>query len=265
MISREYNVRIYLVMLMFANTHDFGLKIITVTRLTWDGGLYKVAPRSSNALVFRIKGTASFRFNNSTEIITREGEVFFCPAHIGYDVEYDDGEIIVFHFFADGLPSVPSVKSFTYTSRIKDMFLNAVEVWEEHGKGFYYKALSIFFDILSVCSSETVAHYDFRKDYLYASDFLRDNALMSDLSVSEVCRKYMISETGFRRYFGELFGTSPIKYINEIRIREAEKLLIGTKMRVEDIAYRCGFNDVKYFSRVFSKYRGCPPSEFRKC
>lgn len=249
---------------MFANTYDFGIKIVTVTKLTWNSGCYKVAPRNNCALVYRIKGNAKFRFSNGTEIIARENEVFYCPAHVGYEVEYDDGEIIVFHFLAEGLPSVPSVKSFVYTNRIKDMFRCAVEVWEEHKTGYYYKALSAFFEILSVCSSETSVHSQFNKAYFSAAEFIRDNSLINELSISKVCRDYMISETGFRKYFGEIYGTSPIKYINEIRIRNAEKLLTGTQLRVEDIAYKCGFNDVKYFSRVFLKYRGCSPSEYRK-
>lgn len=249
---------------LFDNIYDFGLKILTVTKLSWNGACYRVQPRANAALVYRVKGNAHFKFNDGTEIATKEGEVFYCPPNIGYDVEYDDGEIIVFHFIADNLPSGPKTKALSYQNRVKDMFQNAVQVWEEHKTGYIYKVLSLFFDILSLCFTHKLSDNSFKKEYIIASDYVRENYLLSELSISTICSKFRISETGFRKYFSSVYGGSPVKYINEMRIREAERMLLGTDMKVEEIAYKCGFNDVKYFSRVFSKYRGCPPSEFRK-
>jgi len=250
---------------MFGTIYDFGFKILSVTKLSWNDSFCKVAPRSVNALVYRVKGNGKFRFDDGTEITACEGEVFYCPAYVGYDVQYDDGEIVVFHFLAEGLPKVPSVKECAYPNRVKDLFNSAIDTWEEHRAGFYYKVVSIFFDILSVCCSESNTQTDTGIDYSKAVDYLRDNILLQNLSVSAVCKEHFISETGFRKYFRQVYGTSPVKYITEIRVREAEKMLLGTDLKVEEIAYNCGFNDAKYFSRVFSKLRGCSPSEFRKC
>ncbi len=249
---------------MFNGIYDCGFKILSVSKLSWNDSHCKVAPRNVNALVYRVKGNGKFKFDDGTEIIACEGEVFYCPANIGYDVQYNDGEIMVFHFLADGIPRTPSVKKFAYPNRVKDLFYTAIEAWEEHKAGFYYKVISIFYDILSACCSENVIQTSVKIDYSSAVDYLRDHYLSQNISVTAICKDHFVSETAFRKYFGQVYGTSPVKYINEMRIREAEKLLLETDMKVEEIAYRCGFNDVKYFSRVFSKLRGCSPSEFRK-
>ena len=65
-------------------------------------------------------------------------------------------------------------------------------------------------------------------------------------------------------YFGNLFkkhtGYSVNEYINYIRISNAENMLISQEFRISDVARRCGFEDNFYFSRVFKKIKGYPPS-----
>lgn len=60
-----------------------------------------------------------------------------------------------------------------------------------------------------------------------------------------------------------IYGVTPTELINRIRIQAAEELLIKTDLTVSEIAYRIGYNDPKYFSRVFKRFAGCTPSEAR--
>ncbi len=68
-------------------------------------------------------------------------------------------------------------------------------------------------------------------------------------------------------YFGTLFknstGLSIKAFINRVRINNAETLIAGSGFSVEEAARRCGFDDVFYFSKVFKKQRGYPPSQAR--
>lgn len=67
-------------------------------------------------------------------------------------------------------------------------------------------------------------------------------------------------------YFGTLFKSStglPVKtFINHVRINSAETLIAGG-FSIEEAARRSGFEDVFYFSKVFKKLRGYPPSRAR--
>jgi len=247
---------------MFTSICDFGIKINTVTRLEWGRSSHKVRPRQLNALVLRLKGNATFVFDNGTELTTGEGEVFYCPANTGYSVDYDDGEIIAIHFTAEGLSDVPEVTIPTLKSKAYALFSDALELWTQRKNGYYYKVLSILFDILAVCCLHDAPSIRENINYKRAAEYISKNVL-SEISIGEVCRKFNISESGFRKYFSTFFGSTPIKYITDMRLMEAERLLSATNMSIENIAYKCGFSDVKYFSRVFSRHKGCPPSEFR--
>ena len=65
-------------------------------------------------------------------------------------------------------------------------------------------------------------------------------------------------------YFGSLFKketqTTFRDYLNTIRLNQAEDMLRNKKLNVTEVAQICGFNDVFYFSRLFKKHKGIPPS-----
>ena len=71
-----------------------------------------------------------------------------------------------------------------------------------------------------------------------------------------------------RRRFGDLFrqsyGMPPGEFVLKKRIDYARELLKMQNLSVSDIAELAGFCDVYYFSRMFHKYAGSPPGEYRK-
>ena len=72
-----------------------------------------------------------------------------------------------------------------------------------------------------------------------------------------------------KNYVSEFFhkhtGTPLLKYINTLRIENARKLLVSRPdLNIGEIAYRSGFTDTCYFTRLFHSMCGCSPSAFRK-
>ena len=55
-----------------------------------------------------------------------------------------------------------------------------------------------------------------------------------------------------------------IEYITHRRVARAEILLAGSSMTVKDIAYSVGYSDQMYFSRVFKKFTGSSPTQYRE-
>ena len=68
-------------------------------------------------------------------------------------------------------------------------------------------------------------------------------------------------------YFGTLFKRETHytfrDYLNKVRLGQAEDMLRAGKWNVTEVAALCGFTDVFYFSRLFKKYKGLPPSEVK--
>lgn len=65
------------------------------------------------------------------------------------------------------------------------------------------------------------------------------------------------------RKFKEAYGVSMVTRLNEIRIDHGKKLLRSTNAKIVDIAIQIGYNDEKYFIKIFKKFTGMTPNEYR--
>lgn len=72
-----------------------------------------------------------------------------------------------------------------------------------------------------------------------------------------------VNKTTLISIFKELYGTTPIRYINHIRLLKARELLTNTDASVSEIAELVGFQSIHYFSRFFKAKENCTPMEFR--
>lgn len=86
----------------------------------------------------------------------------------------------------------------------------------------------------------------------------------SGLTGEEVCRQLGMSYSVVYRKLSALTGRSLNVYIRLIRLQKAAELLSGSTRTVSEIAYDTGFNDPKFFSRVFAEEFKATPTEFRK-
>jgi AraC-like DNA-binding protein len=81
-------------------------------------------------------------------------------------------------------------------------------------------------------------------------------------SCDEVCAGIPVSADHLRRQFRRETGLSPVRYVQEKRIAEAKRLLGVAGFSVKEASYQTGFQDPYYFSRLFKKIVGKPPSAF---
>ena len=72
-----------------------------------------------------------------------------------------------------------------------------------------------------------------------------------------------INKTTLISLFKELYGTTPIQYINRLRMQKAKELLSNTDTSIGEIAELIGFQSIHYFSRYFKSKEHCTPLEFR--
>ena len=84
----------------------------------------------------------------------------------------------------------------------------------------------------------------------------------SEFCAETIARKMAVSRTTLNRLFQKKIGRSPGQYLLEYRLQQSEKLL-QMGMTVKQTALSCGFEDPFYYSRVFRKHYGMPPSDYR--
>lgn len=84
-----------------------------------------------------------------------------------------------------------------------------------------------------------------------------------DISLTEAATAASLSVHYFSRLFKKEMGCTFKEYLTELRMREAKKKLKNRDDNIANIAKAIGYNNPGYFSKVFKKYEGMPPSEFR--
>ena len=99
-------------------------------------------------------------------------------------------------------------------------------------------------------------------DFLIVLDYiekhLAEDITLEDLSeIAHFEKAYLITK------FKEIWGLSPMKYVNALRIERAKQLLSTTEKSITDIAYETGFGSIHYFTRYFKDSTGITPSEYR--
>jgi AraC-like DNA-binding protein len=86
----------------------------------------------------------------------------------------------------------------------------------------------------------------------------------ADLSVEDISRMAGMSYPVVHRKVTALTGLSLTLYVRSIRLQKARILLSDPALTIAEVAYETGFNDPKFFSRVFSESFGMAPSVFRQ-
>lgn len=87
---------------------------------------------------------------------------------------------------------------------------------------------------------------------------IRSQHLMSDYAT-----RLNISPNHLNKSVKFITGKSPTKWIDETIVLEAKVLLTQTQLSISEIATEVGIDDQSYFTRLFKKYEGVTPSEFR--
>ena len=91
-----------------------------------------------------------------------------------------------------------------------------------------------------------------------------DENYQKDISLDDVSRMVDISPYYFSKLFKQEQGENFIEYLTRTRMKNARQLLKNQRYSIKEVCAMCGYSDSNYFSRVFKKYEGVTPSEYRE-
>lgn len=84
------------------------------------------------------------------------------------------------------------------------------------------------------------------------------------LRAEVISEHFQLSETYLGRYFKKHTGETLQQYITNYRLKLVENRLLHSSMRIGEIASEFGFTDKSHLNRIFKKYRGTNPSNFKQ-
>lgn len=84
------------------------------------------------------------------------------------------------------------------------------------------------------------------------------------ITIEDMAKRARLSRSSFIKKFAEICGTTPAKYLLDLRLDAAQKMLLSTSYPIGEVAARCGFCDGAHLTRSFIKRQGSSPAAYRR-
>lgn len=107
-------------------------------------------------------------------------------------------------------------------------------------------------------SEKTQQHAEQIKAYI-------DNNLTKDIALSSISEYVKYSPTYVSKTFRQYYNISCIDYLNSCRVKLSQELLLADhSLSVKEIGFKVGFNNMQSFFRIFKRYTGMTPQQYRE-
>ncbi|AWP27716.1 AraC family transcriptional regulator [Paenibacillus sp. Cedars] len=125
--------------------------------------------------------------------------------------------------------------------------------------------LKAFFERFLAHAIECIDHHKDKRDHIieFVYDYLETH-YAEDITLDLVAEKLYISGGYLSTYFKEKTGRSFIDYVNEVRVNKAKALLKNSNLKVQDVAIQSGYLNMNSFHRMFKKFTGNTPNQYRR-
>lgn len=242
---------------MIYNFEELTFQFLNIATYTHRNGEYFVKERGHAALSYRLSGEGRFLIDGKN-ITVKKGDVVFIPSDMPYKVEYLCSESIVVHLLDCNYREAEKI-CVKDKAMIESRFLKLLDYRRE---GYSINRIkACIYDILAHMAEDrddTAAD----PDVMLCMQYLNDHFTEPELTVESLCRDGHISHSTLQRRFKKFLGVTPKQYLTRLRLNKAIDMLSRGDTSVRAIAYACGYDDEKYFSRVFKQTFGCPPMQF---
>ncbi len=225
--------------------------------------------RPAYGLVYYTQGADRYEFSTGEVLTVRAGDLLFLPKGADYTVAVLSPSFCYAINFdiseqATHAPFVFSVKNGT---DVASAFSVAERAWRHKGAGHEAACRAQLYHILSHLQKEQHAAYlGKEKHALIAPAVAKIHADYTGegVGIAVLAALCGITPEYFRAIFRGIYQTSPLKYINDLRLSRAAELIASGEYSVSEAARRSGFCDPAHFSRAFKKRFGVPPVAYKK-
>ncbi|HEY8780698.1 MAG TPA: helix-turn-helix domain-containing protein [Mucilaginibacter sp.] len=84
------------------------------------------------------------------------------------------------------------------------------------------------------------------------------------VSIEKLAGKHYMSSRNFIRRFERATSNTPLEYLQRVRMEAAKKFLENSNDSIEQIAIKCGYDDIGFFRKIFKRHVAINPKEYQK-
>ena len=161
----------------------------------------------------------------------------------------------------------PPVFNIGLNERIVDLYIKAIEIANEERAGYQQALSGIIMHILGLMyyrdKTGNFEDEDLIKKMNKAKVIMRES-IYKNFIAEDIASRLNIGYSKFRKAFKEFTGTSPSRYMLELKLNESKLLLTTTNLSVKEISFSLNFENSEYFNIFFKSKTGQTPGEYRK-
>lgn len=207
-----------------------------------------------------------------------KGRMFFIPSQTRHSFYHINGNYITkywIHFeikaWDDRLFQNLDLPYYVDIPKEEDFVRLFKDIFRQSGENtlssvFQLKAdiLSLLAGYITLCGQNEIALYEENHSEFYSVISYINENLHKRITIDDLSGRMHIHPNYFIRLFKNRMGTTPLNYINRLKMERAKSLLENTNLPVSEIMLQIGFEDLSTFSNFFKHYSGYNPKVFRK-
>jgi AraC-like DNA-binding protein len=241
------------------------------------------------SIIYMISGECAYNINDTLYPVKKDDIIILNPDTPHSCIMKSGKEVVQFHagidnIFIESLPKgyliakvqSPVVRMDKYSREFIKCY-NEILVEQEKGEpGCCLMIKSLFMKLIILIIKETYASdYNLSDDSINFEPYDRttiinslmnymDENYMQQISLDKISRNMYLSPAYISKVFKEETGESPINYLIKTRLSKACEMLKKDSLSIKQISKGVGYEDAYYFSKLFKKYYGVPPSKYTK-
>lgn len=210
-----------------------------------------------------------YTFNSGLSLSIGLNELIYLPKNSSYNIStINPGGCYAINFnLSEDIELEPFIFKPKNITEIVNYFKSTAKIWGRKQISYQMQCKANLYNIISLIQKEHHLHYTSLKTGLViapALEYIHRNYTKENILISDLSKMCEISENYFRIIFKNVYGTSPQKYINALRISYVKELIASGLYTITEAAEMSGYIDMCYFSRAFKKAEGISPSTFQK-
>lgn len=246
----------------FLQINSCGIQLPTTHQLT----TLRKKGRVDYHIIYIASGQCEIEYEGKIHLL-KQGFVLYPPNVLQKYTEYEDTKKMWLHFTGNNIEEILADAKLGYgvhpispSPIIEKMFIQLAAEHNQRPNVSNEKGLllSLLYTLGKLLNSVGTTNDRINETVTFITTHYN-----SEISIKELADSCNLSQSRYMYLFKEQTGMAPHAFQQTLRIKNCMTLLSSTRLSIADICELSGYHDPLYFSRVFRKYVGVSPRQYR--